>query len=103
MSLKPLIANCMKDTRQNLVSTGRLYEPSQYSQGFPVYPEAPVLRPAETSNNGKSSGLSADLTILQRGDNREITHIRSHTDGARVCNQVAVAPPATPALQPVVN
>ena len=29
MSLKPLIANCVKDTTQNLVSTGRLYEPSQ--------------------------------------------------------------------------
>ena len=31
MSLKPLIVNCVKDTTQNLVSTGRLYEPSHYS------------------------------------------------------------------------
>ena len=28
MSLKPLIANCVKDTMQNLVSTGRINEPS---------------------------------------------------------------------------
>ena len=30
MSLKPLIANCMKDTTQNLVAAGRIHEPSQY-------------------------------------------------------------------------
>ena len=102
MSLKPLIANCVKDTTQNLVSTGRLYEPSQYNQGFPVYPEVPASRPAETSS-GKSSGLPADLTLLRRGDGREITHIRSHTDGARTCNQITVAPQAVAVPQPATN
>ena len=73
MSLKPLMANCVKDTTQNLVATGRIHEPSQYDQGFPVYPDFPVARPAEPSNSGKSSGLPADFTLLQR--DKEIPHI----------------------------